>query len=194
VELGFLPPVHVTCSACHGQRYNPETLEVRYKGKNISDVLRMTVSEARVFFEAHPKIHRYLTILEEIGLGYLPLGQPSPTLSGGEAQRIKLAEQLAKPLSQHTLYILDEPTTGLHNDDIAKLLAVLHKLVDLGHTVVVIEHNLDVIRRADWVIELGPEGGDAGGYLIAEGPPEEIALQDTPTGLALREEFSLSRA
>jgi len=192
VELGFLPSVHVTCSACHGQRYNPETLEVRYKGKNISDVLRMTVSEARIFFEAHPKIHRYLTILEEIGLGYLPLGQPSPTLSGGEAQRIKLAEQLAKPLSQHTLYILDEPTTGLHNDDIAKLLAVLHKLVDLGHTVVVIEHNLDVIRRADWVIELGPEGGDAGGYLIAEGPPEEIALQDTPTGLALREELSLS--
>jgi len=187
VELGFLPPVHVTCPACHGQRYNPETLEVRYKGKSISDVLRMTVSEARAFFEAHPKITRYLTVLEEIGLGYLPLGQPSPTLSGGEAQRIKLAEQLAKPLSQHTLYILDEPTTGLHNDDIAKLLAVFNKLVDLGHTVVVIEHNLDVIRRADWVIELGPEGGDQGGYLVAEGAPEEVAQKDTPTGLALRE-------
>ena len=187
VELGFLPPVNVTCPACHGQRYNPETLEVRYKGKNISDVLRMSVSEGRTFFESHPKISRYLTVLEEIGLGYLPLGQPSPTLSGGEAQRIKLAEQLARPLSHHTLYILDEPTTGLHNDDIAKLLSVLHKLVDLGHTVVVIEHNLDVIRRADWVIELGPEGGQLGGYLIAEGPPEEIAHHDTPTGLALRE-------
>lgn len=192
VELGFLPPVHVTCHECHGQRYNPDTLEVRYKGKNISDVLRMTVSEARVFFEAHPKISRYLTVLEEIGLGYLPLGQPSPTLSGGEAQRIKLAEQLAKPSSQHTLYILDEPTTGLHNDDIARLLAVLNKLVDSGHTVIVIEHNLDVIRRADWVIELGPEGGEEGGYLIAEGPPDEIARSDTPTGLALREVMSVA--
>ncbi len=194
VELGFLPAVHVTCPACHGQRYNPETLEVRYKGKNIGDVLRMTVSEARDFFEAHPKISRYLTVLEEIGLGYLPLGQPSPTLSGGEAQRIKLAEQLARPLSQHTLYILDEPTTGLHNDDIARLLMVLHKLVDMGNTVILIEHNLDVIRRADWVIELGPEGGEMGGYLVAEGPPEEIARQDTPTGVALREVMTHSEA
>jgi excinuclease ABC subunit A len=187
VELGFLPSVHVTCPACHGQRYNPETLEVRYKGKSISDVLRMTISEARHFFEAHPKISRYLTLMDEVGLGYLPLGQPSPTLSGGEAQRIKLAEQLAKSHSQKTLYILDEPTTGLHNDDIAKLLGVLHRLVDLGHTVIVIEHNIDIIRRADWVIELGPEGGALGGYLLAEGPPEEVAQAQTPTGIALRE-------
>jgi excinuclease ABC subunit A len=160
---------------------------VRYKGKNISEVLQMTVSEAREFFEAHPKILRYLTVLEEIGLGYLPLGQPSPTLSGGEAQRIKLAEQLVRPDTQKTLYILDEPTTGLHPEDIAKLLNALHRLVDRGNTVVVIEHNVDIIRRADWVIELGPEGGAAGGYLLAETTPEALATLDTPTGQALRD-------
>lgn len=187
IEMGFLPPVYVTCATCHGQRYNPETLEVRYKGKNISEVLQMTVSEAREFFEAHPKILRYLTVLEEIGLGYLPLGQPSPTLSGGEAQRIKLAEQLVRPDTQKTLYILDEPTTGLHPEDIAKLLNALHRLVDRGNTVVVIEHNVDIIRRADWVIELGPEGGAAGGYLLAETTPEALATLDTPTGQALRD-------
>ncbi|GIV24256.1 MAG: UvrABC system protein A [Bacteroidia bacterium] len=187
IEMGFLPPVYVTCPACHGQRYNPETLEVRYKGKNISDVLRMSVSEALEFFSAHPKVTRYLAVMEEIGLGYLPLGQPSPTLSGGEAQRVKLAEQLARPDTHRTLYILDEPTTGLHIDDIGKLLAALNRLVDRGNTVIIIEHNLDVIRRADWVIELGPEGGEKGGYLIAEGPPAVIAESDTPTGRALRE-------
>ncbi len=192
VEMGFLPPVHVTCPTCHGQRYNPETLEVRYKGKNISEVLQMTVSEAKVFFENHPKIYRYLSLMEEIGLGYLPLGQPSPTLSGGEAQRIKLAEQLARPLGKHTLYILDEPTTGLHNDDIAKLLGAIHRLVDLGNTVIIIEHNLDVIQRADWVIELGPGGGAQGGHLIAQGAPRVIAEQDTPTGRALRQAFRMT--
>jgi len=185
VEMGFLPPVYVTCPACHGQRYNPETLEVRYKGKNISDVLRMTVSEACEFFSAHPKIMRYLKAMEDIGLGYLPLGQPSPTLSGGEAQRIKLAEQLARPDTKRTLYILDEPTTGLHMDDIAKLLNALHRLVDRGNTVIIIEHNLDVIRRADWIIELGPEGGEKGGYLLAAGTPEDLARADTPTGREL---------
>lgn len=189
IEMGFLPPVQVTCPTCHGQRYNPETLEVRYKGKNISEVLQMTVSEAKIFFENHPKIYRYLAVMEEIGLGYLPLGQPSPTLSGGEAQRIKLTEQLARPLGKHTLYILDEPTTGLHNDDIAKLLGALHRLVDLGNTVIIIEHNLDVVQRADWVVELGPGGGAEGGCLLAEGPPQTIAKQDTPTGLALRQAF-----
>ncbi|MDW8134222.1 MAG: hypothetical protein RMJ66_04065 [Bacteroidia bacterium] len=187
VEMGFLPPVYVTCTVCHGQRYNAETLEVRYKGKNISDILKMTISEAKEFFDFHPKILRYLSIMEEIGLGYLTLGQPSPTLSGGEAQRIKLAEQLARPDTQKTLYILDEPTTGLHMEDILKLLNALHRLVDRGNTVIVIEHNLDVIRQADWIIELGPEGGAGGGYLIAEGPPTVIASQRTPTGEALRE-------
>ncbi|MCS7162279.1 MAG: excinuclease ABC subunit UvrA [Bacteroidia bacterium] len=186
IELGFLPPVYVTCPECQGQRYNAETLEVRYKGKNISDVLKMTVSEACEFFANHPKILRFLSAMEAIGLGYLPLGQPSPTLSGGEAQRIKLAEQLARPDTRRTLYILDEPTTGLHAEDIAKLLAVLHRLVDRGNTVIVIEHNIEVIRRADWVIELGPEGGARGGYLIAEGTPAQLALMDTPTGQALR--------
>ncbi|MCX8112459.1 MAG: excinuclease ABC subunit UvrA [Bacteroidia bacterium] len=187
IEMGFLPPVYVTCPTCHGQRYNPETLEVRYRGKNISDVLRMTVSEACEFFSAHPKIYRYLRAMEEIGLGYVPLGQPSPTLSGGEAQRIKLAEQLARPDTKRTLYILDEPTTGLHMDDIAKLLEALHRLVDRGNTVIIIEHNLDVIQRADWVIELGPEGGEKGGYLLAAGTPAEVARCDTPTGLVLQE-------
>lgn len=185
VEMGFLPPVYVTCPACHGQRYNPETLEVRYKGKNISDVLRMTVSEACEFFSAHPKILRYLKAMEDIGLGYLPLGQPSPTLSGGEAQRIKLAEQLARPDTKKTLYILDEPTTGLHMDDIAKLLTVLHRLVERGNTVIIIEHNLDIIRRADWIIELGPEGGERGGYLLAAATPEDLTQMDTPTGREL---------
>ncbi|MCS6894694.1 MAG: excinuclease ABC subunit UvrA [Bacteroidia bacterium] len=187
VEMGFLPPVYVTCPSCHGQRYNPETLEVRYKGKNISDVLRMTVSEALEFFATHPKIQRHLQAMEDIGLGYLPLGQPSPTLSGGEAQRIKLAEQLARPDTKRTLYILDEPTTGLHMDDIAKLLRVLHRLVERGNTVIVIEHNLDIISRADWVIELGPEGGEKGGYLLAADTPEKLAFADTPTGLSLRD-------
>ncbi|MCS7297577.1 MAG: excinuclease ABC subunit UvrA [Bacteroidia bacterium] len=194
VEMGFLPPVYVTCPTCHGQRYNPETLEVRYKGKNISDILRMTVSEACEFFAAHPKILRYLKAMEDIGLGYLPLGQPSPTLSGGEAQRIKLAEQLARPDTKRTLYILDEPTTGLHMEDIAKLLSALHRLVDRGNTVIIIEHNLDVIRRADWVIELGPEGGEKGGYLLAATTPNELAQRDTPTGRVLYEQLKREEA
>jgi len=175
IEMVFLPDVYVPCEVCKGKRYNRETLEIRYKGKNIADVLDMSISEALEFFSPIPKIRRRLQTLHDVGLGYVKLGQPATTLSGGEAQRIKLSAELGKRDTGQTFYILDEPTTGLHFDDIRKLLGVLHRLVEQGNTVLVIEHNLDVIKTADWVIDLGPEGGDAGGEVVAFGPPEEIA-------------------
>jgi excinuclease ABC subunit A len=175
IEMHFLPPVYVTCEACNGKRYNRETLEITYKGLNIADVLDLTVDEAVTFFRAVPQIHEPLLTLAEVGLGYIKLGQAATTLSGGEAQRVKLAAELCRKQTGRTLYLLDEPTTGLHFHDVAKLLEVIFKLRDAGNTLVVIEHNLDVIKTADWVIDLGPEGGDAGGYIVAEGPPERIA-------------------
>ncbi|WP_448587313.1 excinuclease ABC subunit UvrA [Thermocrinis sp.] len=174
VEMHFLPPVYVTCEVCKGTRYNKETLSIRYKGKNIAEVLEMTVDEAYEFFYHHQAIRRKLELLRDVGLGYIKLGQPATTLSGGEAQRIKLARELSKKETGRTLYLLDEPTTGLHMDDVRKLIQVLQRLVDKGNTVVVIEHNLDVIKCADWIIDLGPEGGDRGGEIVAEGPPEEV--------------------
>ena len=175
VEMHFLPDVYVPCEVCKGQRYNRETLQVKYKGKNISDVLNMTVEEALEFFENHPRVVKKLETLRDVGLSYIKLGQPSTQLSGGEAQRIKLATELSKKATGKTIYILDEPTTGLHSEDIRKLLGVLNELVDRGNTVVVIEHNLDVIKTADYIIDLGPEGGDGGGEVIAIGTPEEVA-------------------
>lgn len=187
VEMNFLPDVFVPCEVCGGARYNHETLEVKYKGKSISDVLNMTVTEALTFFENQPSIHKYLKTLDDVGLGYISLGQPSTQLSGGEAQRIKLATELSKRSTGSTLYILDEPTTGLHFADVDKLLYVLNRLVDEGNTVVVIEHNLDVIKQADHIIDLGPEGGDAGGTIIATGTPEEIAkVPESYTGQYLK--------
>ena len=173
--MHFLPDVYVPCDVCHGQRYNRETLEIRYKGKNIHEVLAMTVEQAFAFFEPVPAVARKLSTLLDVGLGYITLGQSATTLSGGEAQRVKLALELSKRDTGRTLYILDEPTTGLHFHDIEMLLTVLHRLRDHGNTVVVIEHNLDVIKTADWIIDLGPEGGAGGGAIIAEGPPELIA-------------------
>ena len=173
--MHFLPDVYVSCDICHGKRYNRETLEVKYKGKNISEVLDMTIEDAREFFDAVPAIARKLQMLVEVGLSYICLGQAATTLSGGEAQRVKLARELSKRDTGQTLYILDEPTTGLHFEDIKQLLAVLHRLRDQGNTIVVIEHNLDVIKTADWIVDLGPEGGDGGGQIIAEGTPEEVA-------------------
>ena len=175
IEMQFLSDVYVPCEVCHGARYNRETLEVRYKGKNISDVLNMTIDEAVPFFENHDKILRKLKTLQEVGLGYIHLGQPATTMSGGEAQRVKLATELMRRGTGDTLYILDEPTTGLHSEDIRKLLIVLEKLVDQGNTVVVIEHNLDVVKTADYIIDLGPEGGAKGGEIVATGTPEEVA-------------------
>jgi excinuclease ABC subunit A len=175
IEMHFLPDVYVPCEVCKGKRYNRETLEVRYKGKNVADVLEMSVGEAADFFSAIPPIARHMETLRDVGLGYIKLGQPAPTLSGGEAQRVKLATELAKRSTGKTLYILDEPTTGLHFDDVSKLLGVLHRLVDAGNTVVVIEHNLDVIKTADHIIDLGPEGGAGGGEVVATGTPEEVA-------------------
>src|SRR5699024_5280434 len=175
IEMHFLPDVYVPCEVCHGKRYNSETLEVHYKGKNISEVLDMTVSEALDFFTAIPKIRRKLQTIDDVGLGYVKLGQPATTLSGGEAQRMKLASELHKNSNGKNFYILDEPTTGLHTADIARLLEVLNRLVDAGNTVLVIEHNLDVIKSADHLIDLGPEGGARGGTIIATGTPEKIA-------------------
>jgi excinuclease ABC subunit A len=175
IEMHFLPDVWVECDVCHGSRYNPETLAVLYKGRSIADVLRMRVSEALELFANIPKIRRVLQTLADVGLDYLSLGQPAPTLSGGEAQRVKLAAELARPNTGRTLYLLDEPTTGLHFDDIHKLLDVLNRLVDLGNTVIVVEHNMDVIKTADWIIDLGPEAGDAGGHIVAQGTPEQVA-------------------
>jgi excinuclease ABC subunit A len=174
IEMNFLPPVYVTCEVCGGKRYNRETLEINYKGKNIADVLAMTVDEAVTFFRAVPQIYDPLLTLAEVGLGYIGLGQAATTLSGGEAQRVKLATELSRKATGRTFYILDEPTTGLHFHDVAKLLEVLFKLRNTGNTLLVIEHNLDVIKTADWIIDLGPEGGDAGGRIVAQGPPEEI--------------------
>ncbi|MBT9171806.1 MAG: UvrABC system protein A [Syntrophomonadaceae bacterium] len=187
IEMHFLPAVYVPCEVCKGARYNRETLEVRYKGKNIADVLSMTVTEALAFFDAIPAVSRKLQTLADVGLGYIRLGQPAPTLSGGEAQRVKLASELSRRSNGKTLYILDEPTTGLHSDDINRLLAILDRLADNGDSVLVIEHNLDVIKRADYVIDLGPEGGEAGGRVIACGTPEEVSgVEGSHTGSFLR--------
>ena len=174
IEMHFLPDVYVTCEVCKGKRYNRETLEVRYKGRSISDVLEMSVEEALEFFQNIPPIKRHMQTLSDVGLGYIKLGQPAPTLSGGEAQRIKLSSELHKRATGNTLYVLDEPTTGLHFEDIRKLLGVLQRLVDTGNTVLVIEHNLDVIKTADWIVDLGPEGGDGGGSVVVAGTPEQI--------------------
>jgi excinuclease ABC subunit A len=189
IEMQFMPDVYLPCDVCHGKRYNSETLQVKYKGKNIADVLQMTVSEAVEFFQNFPEIHDKLKVLEEVGLGYIGLGQSATTLSGGEAQRIKLATELARRATGDTLYILDEPTTGLHFDDIKKLLTVLNRLVDAGNTVVVIEHNMDVIKTADWIIDLGPEGGEGGGKVVVTGTPEEVIKyhKESWTGKYLRE-------
>ncbi|HEY0782146.1 MAG TPA: ATP-binding cassette domain-containing protein, partial [Thermoanaerobaculia bacterium] len=175
IEMHFLPDIYVTCEVCGGKRYDRETLGVRYKGLNIAEILDLPVEQAYELFNAVPAVERVLQTLNEVGLGYIRLGQPATTLSGGEAQRVKLARELCKRSTGRTLYLLDEPTTGLHFDDVGKLLKLLHRLVDLGNTVVVIEHNLDVIKTADWVIDLGPEGGARGGHLIAVGTPEQVA-------------------
>ncbi len=194
--MSFLPDVHVTCDACRGKRFTPETLAVQYKGKSIGDVLSMSVDEAVEFFAAHRQIHHGLKLLQEVGLGYLTLGQQSPTLSGGEAQRIKLVTELAKAKGEESdvarlktgaLYVLDEPTIGLHMADVEKLIRVLHRLVDAGNTVIIIEHNLDIIAEADWIIDLGPEGGDAGGHIVAQGTTEQVMKAKSHTAEFLRE-------
>jgi excinuclease ABC subunit A len=187
IEMHFLADVYVPCEVCKGKRYNRETLEVKYKGKNIYDVLNMTVEDAYEFFENQSRIQNKLKTLMDVGLGYIRLGQSSTTLSGGEAQRIKLATELSKIATGKTLYILDEPTTGLHIHDIHRLINILQQLTDGGNTVLVIEHNLDVIKTCDYIIDLGPEGGDEGGYIVAEGSPEEVAnVEESYTGQFLK--------
>ena len=194
IEMNFLPDVYVPCEVCHGTRYNSETLEVEYKGKNIAEVLNMTVSEALDFFSAIPKIRRKLQTIEDVGLGYVHLGQPATTLSGGEAQRMKLAAELHRQSHGKSFYILDEPTTGLHMDDIKRLLGVLQRLVDAGNTVLVIEHELDVVKSADWLIDLGPEGGEGGGQVVATGTPEEVAqVKGSYTGKYLKQMLDRDR-
>jgi len=183
IEMHFLPDVYVACDVCHGNRYNRETLEIRYKGRSIKEVLEMTVNQATDFFSRIAKIRAKLQTLVDVGLGYIQVGQPATTLSGGEAQRVKLSRELSKKGSGKTIYLLDEPTTGLHVHDIRKLLEVLNQLVKTGNTVIVIEHNMDVIKTADHIIDLGPEGGDEGGYVIGCGTPEEItAISNSYTG------------
>jgi excinuclease ABC subunit A len=185
--MHFLPDVYVTCETCHGARYNRETLEVTFKGKSIADVLDMTVEDAQAFFKAVPSIREKMDALVRVGLGYIKVGQQATTLSGGEAQRVKLSKELSKRSTGRTLYILDEPTTGLHFEDVRKLLEVLHELVEQGNTVVVIEHNLDVVKTADWIIDIGPEGGDGGGRIVATGTPEEVAeIAESHTGRYLK--------
>ncbi len=186
IEMHFLPDVYVNCDVCHGSRYNRETLEVLYRGKSIADVLNMPIAESLEFFSKQPAISRHIQALVDVGLGYVRLGQPAPTLSGGEAQRVKLATELARRATGHTLYVLDEPTTGLHFEDVDRLLTVLHRLVDQGNTVLTIEHNLDVIKTADWIVDLGPEGGKRGGTITATGTPEQVAKTKTATGEVLR--------
>ena len=187
IEMHFLPDVYVPCDVCHGKRYTKETLEITYKGKNIADVLDMRVSEAIKFFENIPKIHSKLKVMEEVGLSYVKLGQNATTLSGGEAGRVKLAKELQKKATGKSLFILDEPTTGLHIDDIKKLLLILNRIVDNGDTVIVIEHNLDVIKVADYIIDLGPEGGNLGGNIVALGTPEEVSkIEESFTGQYLK--------
>jgi excinuclease ABC subunit A len=195
IEMHFLPDVYVTCQECNGTRYNRETLEVRYKGKSIADVLAMRVEESLGFFDNFPKIKQLLRALNDVGLSYVELGQSSTTLSGGEAQRVKLATELGKSATGHTLYVLDEPTTGLHFADIRNLLGVLNRLADMGNTIIVIEHNLDVIKCADWIIDLGPEGGQAGGQIVAEGTPEDVMENEKSyTGQFLRKHMTRQRA
>jgi excinuclease ABC subunit A len=178
IEMNFLPNVMVPCETCHGKRYNRETLEVRFKGKNIADILDMTINQAVEFFENIPNILHKIKVLQDVGLGYIKLGQSSTTLSGGESQRVKLATELSKRDTGKTLYILDEPTTGLHFEDIRVLMNVLNRLVDKGNTVIIIEHNLDVIKTADYIIDLGPEGGNDGGQIVVTGTPEEVAVSN----------------
>jgi excinuclease ABC subunit A len=192
IEMHFLPDVFVPCAECRGTRYGRETLEVRYHGKSIADVLAMRIEEALAFFDSFPRVRQGLQALVDVGLGYLPLGQPSTMLSGGEAQRVKLAAELGKPSTGRTLYVLDEPTTGLHFADIERLISVLNRLVDLGNTVLVIEHNLDVVKSADWVIDLGPGGGDDGGRIVVSGTPQEVAsCPASATGHYLRRKLGI---
>ena len=188
LEMNFLPDVWVTCDVCKGKRYTRETLEVEWKGKTIHDVLQMNVQEACSFFENHRAIHRIVSTLNDVGLGYIRLGQPATTLSGGEAQRVKLATELHRPARKHTVYVLDEPTTGLALSDVHQLIEVLLRLRRNGHTVIIIEHHLDVVKSADWVIDLGPEGGELGGHIVAEGPPSAVAQKKSSyTGQHLKE-------
>jgi excinuclease ABC subunit A len=194
IEMHFLPDVYVTCETCKGARYNRETLEIKFKGKSIADVLDMTVEDAQEFFKAVPSIREKMDALMRVGLGYIKVGQQATTLSGGEAQRVKLSKELSKRATGRTLYILDEPTTGLHFEDVRKLLEVLHELVEQGNSVVVIEHNLDVIKTADHLIDIGPEGGDGGGRIVATGTPEEVAeVAESHTGRYLAEMLGAGR-
>jgi excinuclease ABC subunit A len=190
IEMNFLPDVYVHCETCQGKRFNRETLEVRYKSKSISDVLDMSIEDALVFFEHVPKIHQKLSTLVDVGLGYIRLGQPSTTLSGGEAQRVKLATELSKKDTGNTLYILDEPTTGLHFEDVRVLMEVIQRLVSQGNSIIIIEHNMDVIKQADHIVDLGPEGGSGGGRIVATGTPEEVAQHpESITGQFLKLEL-----
>jgi excinuclease ABC subunit A len=194
IEMHFLPDVYVPCEVCKGARFNRDTLDIEFKGKNIAQVLDMPVAEAVDFFANQPGIARYMETLMDVGLGYVRLGQPAPTLSGGEAQRVKLATELAKRSTGHTIYMLDEPTTGLHFEDVGRLLTVLQRLVDQGNTVLVIEHNLDVIKTADWLIDLGPDGGSGGGTIVGVGTPEQIAeISHSHTGHYLKPLLDLQR-